>query len=142
MRAGALKAGLLICASIAEAALLAHAEARGYSLPMRRSLCTFGRILKAWRTRHAKPHEDVAVIWDDLERLHAARNDVHLYRAIERGRDFYDLLEAEETALKQGERVLAHLRTVRSDWRCADSRSRRTGRRGRSRPCGGPACSD
>lgn len=135
LRAGALKAGLLICASIAEAALLAHAEARGYTLPAKRSLRTFGRILKAWQNRDAKPQRDVAAIWDELQRLHSGRNRVHLYRAVESGRDFYDVLEAEAAALNEGERVLAHLRTLRTEWRVTDSqpaRRRRTGRKRRT----------
>lgn len=45
VRAGALKTATLLCASIAEAALRAHAEARHYGLPVAAHRRTFGRVL-------------------------------------------------------------------------------------------------
>lgn len=113
LRAGALKAATLICASIAEAALRAHAESRGYGLPKNSWQRTFGKVLEAWLDPEGNPHADVAPIWPALQRLRLGRNNVHLYRAIEDGSNFYDILEAEEMSLKEAEAVLAHLRTIK-----------------------------
>lgn len=112
LRAGALKAASLLCASIAEAALRAHAEARGYGLPQQPWRRTFGRVLSAWQNSNGVPHNDVAPIWNELQRLHAGRNNVHLYRAIELGSDFYDILAAEEASLIEAEKVLVHLKLI------------------------------
>jgi len=110
VRAGALKAATLVCASIAEAALRAHAEARNYPLnpnPRRR---TFGALIGAWQSPQGTPRADVAGIWPQLDRLHAHRNTVHLYAAV--NGDFYDILFAERQSLTEGEQVLEHLRQL------------------------------
>lgn len=114
LRAGALKAATLICASIAEAALRAHAEARGYELPRQPWQRTFGKVLGVWQDNEERPHRDVAAVWDALRRLHSGRNNIHLYRAIEEGSDFYDILAAEEASLAEAEMVLSHLKRIRS----------------------------
>lgn len=121
LRAGSLKAASLICASIAEAALRAHAEVRGYPLPQKSCQRTFGRVLRAWQDKRARPIADIASVWNELQRLHSGRNNVHLYRAVEKGSDFYDILAAEEISLAEGERILAHLKGLRSDDRLATS---------------------
>ncbi len=112
LRAGALKAATLICASIAEAALRAHAEARGYELPQRSWQRTFGKVLGAWQDEKQRPKPEVAPIWDELQRLHQGRNNVHLYRAVEDGSDFYNVLQAEEASLREAEKVIAHLKSI------------------------------
>ena len=113
IRAGALKTASLICASIAEAALRAHAESRGYQLPKNSWQRTFGKVLGAWQDAGGEPLADVQPIWDELQRLHSGRNNVHLYRAIEDGSDFYDILNAEEASVTEGEKVLAHLKDIK-----------------------------
>jgi len=80
VRAGAIKAAVLLAASIIEAALRAHAEKRGYKLnpdPKRRTL---GNVIRAWEHK-GKPHPDVEAIWPNVCGLHDARNSVHLYKA-------------------------------------------------------------
>lgn len=114
LRAGALKAASLICASIAEAALRAHAEARGYNLPSKLWLRTFGKVLGAWQDAQKKPRPDVAPIWDELQKLHSGRNNVHLYRTIEEGHNFYDILQAEEASLEEAKKMLEHLKSIKS----------------------------
>jgi len=95
VRAGALKTATLVCACIAEAALRAHAERRGYPLhgnPRRR---TFGNVLHAWQQPDETPRPEVVAIWQHLQALHSGRNNIHLYRVVQTDGDFYDLLEAE-----------------------------------------------
>ena len=80
VRAGAVKAAVLIAASIVEAALRALAEARGYPLnadPRRR---TFGNVIKSWE-QHGEPRPDVAEVWPDVKAIHDVRNFVHLHKA-------------------------------------------------------------
>lgn len=110
VRAGALKAATLVCASIAEAALRAHAEARGYPLHANPRRRTFGALLGAWQSPQGTARPDVAGIWDQLDRLHNQRNTVHLYPAV--NGDFYDILAAERRSLAEGEQVLEHLRQL------------------------------
>lgn len=112
VRAGALKTATLLCASIAEAALRAHAEARHYNLPVAAHRRTFGKVLGAWQLPDETPQPDVAAIWPQLQSLHGGRNTVHLYAAIQDGSNFYDILQAEVQSLTEAEIVLAHLRNV------------------------------
>lgn len=112
VRAGALKTATLLCASVAEAALRAHAEARNYQLPPDPLRRTFGRVLKAWQLPDGPPHADIAPIWDQLQRLHSGRNNVHLYAAIQAESNFYDILEAEDQSLAEAKAVLIHLRNL------------------------------
>lgn len=114
VRAGAIKTAILICASIAEAALRAHAEARGYDLPRSSRAKTFGRVLGAWQQQNRNPHPDVAPIWDQLQRLHQGRNNVHLYRTVDEKENFYDILDAESRSLREAEEVLRTLQELRS----------------------------
>jgi hypothetical protein len=115
LRAGSLKAASLICGAIAEAALRAHAEARGYELPAQPRLRTLGRVLGAWQDRRKRPRADVAPIWDELQRLHLGRNNVHLYRTVEARSSFYQILAMEKVSLDEAERILRHLRELSSD---------------------------
>jgi hypothetical protein len=65
VRAGAIKAAVLMAGSIIEAALRAIAETRGYELnkdPRRR---TFGNVLNAWQ-QDGNPKPDVALVWAEL----------------------------------------------------------------------------
>lgn len=75
---------------------------------------TFGKVLGAWQDADENPHVDVAAVWDQLQRLHSGRNNVHLYRAIEDGSDFYDVLVAEEASLGEAKMVLVHLKNLQS----------------------------
>lgn len=115
LRAGSLKAASLICGAIVEAALRAHAEARGYELPVQPRLRTLGRVLGAWQDRRKRPRDDVAPIWGELQRLHMGRNNVHLYRTLEARSSFHQILAVEKASLDEAERVLRHLRELSSD---------------------------
>jgi hypothetical protein len=114
VRAGALKTATLVCASIAEAALRAHAERRGYKLPPNERHRTFGRVLGAWQLPDGTPRPEVAAIWPTLQALHSGRNNIHLYHAAETGGDFYDLLESECQMLKDADAALEHIRALES----------------------------
>jgi hypothetical protein len=114
VRAGALKTATLVCACISEAALRAHAERRGYPLhgdPHRR---TFGNVLLAWQQYDGTPRPEVASIWPHLNALHSGRNNIHLYRVVETGGEFYDLLQAETQSLIDADNVLPTLKALAS----------------------------
>jgi hypothetical protein len=114
VRAGSLKTATLLCASIAEAALRAHAEQRGYPLPANARHRTFGRVLRAWQQEDGTPRAEVAPIWPGLQALHSGRNNIHLYGAIEQGADFYHLLESEAQSLTDADQVLIALKEFQS----------------------------
>jgi hypothetical protein len=114
VRAGALKTATLVCASIAEAALRAHAEKRGYDLPVNARQRTFGRVLGAWQQPDGSARPEVAAVWMQLQALHSGRNNVHLYGCIEQGNNFYEVLQSEARSLSNADRVLAVLKALES----------------------------
>jgi hypothetical protein len=113
VRAGAIKSATLLSASIAEAALRAHAEARNYPLDPNPRRRTFGNVLRAWKQNDA-PRPDVAGIWPTLEEIHQGRNNIHLYAAAEAGADFYDVVESEERFLQATDVALGVIKGVES----------------------------
>lgn len=114
VRAGALKSATLVCACIAEAALRAHAERRGYALPVDPHRRTFGTVLRAWKQANGQPQPEIAPIWGRLQALHSGRNNIHLYRVIENNGDFYDLLQSEQQSLTDADSILTALRALTS----------------------------
>lgn len=111
VRAGALKTTTLLCASIAEAALRAHAEARGYALPQEERRRTFGAVLSAWKV-NGQPRQELTGIWEKLDVLQSGRNNIHLYKVIQEGGDFYELLHAENASLTNAQQVLTVIKGV------------------------------
>jgi hypothetical protein len=111
LRAGFVKAGILICASICEAALRAHAERRGYHGLKKEHQRTFGTVLEAW-----KPHkQEIIQIWDDLQRLKELRNNVHLFKAArDPNADFRNLNKEEERLRRRTKEVLDALMAIMS----------------------------
>lgn len=114
VRAGALKSAILLSASIAEAALRAHAERRAYPLPNNPRRRTFGRVLAAWQLPDETPRPDLAAIWPILQALHLGRNNIHLYAAVEVGGNFYDLLQSERQSLDDADTALTVLKALQS----------------------------
>ncbi|MBI3532616.1 MAG: hypothetical protein HY068_09150 [Burkholderiales bacterium] len=101
VRAGAVKAAVLIAASIVEAALRALAEQRGYPLnkdPRRR---TFGNVIAAWEDA-GTPRTDVAAIWSQVKSLHEVRNFVHLHKAAGSAEAAWENVLKDERALLDG----------------------------------------
>lgn len=80
VRAGAVKAAILIASSIVEAALRALAEMRGYPLNKDPRKRTFGNVINAWEEAGA-PRPDVVAIWPYVKAMHETRNFVHLHKA-------------------------------------------------------------
>ncbi len=111
VRAGAVKAAILLFASIAEAVLRAHAEKRGYNLPAKEHQRTFGTVLNAWEEAGKA---EAKVIWEDLNELRDHRNLVHLYAAAEKSKDWRTVLEAEEGLVSSGLRVIEFLKHLKS----------------------------
>jgi hypothetical protein len=115
LRAGAIKVAILLCASIAEAALRAHAEHRDYPLSSDPKKRTFGNVLKAWKDCEKQPRTDVAPIWDKLMDLYDSRNNVHLHEAaVNADAGFVAVLAKEETIFNNVKDILKHLRTLKS----------------------------
>lgn len=101
LRAGAVKAGVLLCTSIIEAALRAHAELRGYPLHHLENKRTFGNVLfSAWRVDDM-PREEVEPIWETLKSLHGTRNQVHLHESAKVSDGEWNMLLSKEGQLLQ-----------------------------------------
>lgn len=101
VRAAAVKAAVLIAASIIEAALRALAEAKNYPLneePRRR---TFGNVIRAWEQNGA-PRPEVADIWPAVKAMHEVRNFVHLHKAAKDGNAAWENMLKSEQALLTG----------------------------------------
>ncbi|WP_229007831.1 hypothetical protein [Methylophilus sp. Leaf408] len=109
VRAGAVKAAVLIAASIVEAALRALAEARGYPLnenPLRR---TFGNVIRAWEVNKA-PRNEVAAIWANVKAMHEVRNFVHLHKAAhDLEAEWGKVLQSEEALLQGALNAIEHV---------------------------------
>ncbi len=112
VRAGAVKAAVLVAASILEAALRALAEARGYTLnadPRRR---TFGNVIQAWKIRDA-PRPEVAGIWSHVLAIHEVRNFVHLHKAAGTPNAAWDeVLQSERQLLTGALEAIRHVATI------------------------------
>ncbi len=115
VRAGAIKAAILVCASIAEAALRAHAEKREYKFPSEPTKRTFGRVISAWKSSRGKPRPDVRVVWKEILKLRDARNNIHLFKAAsDPSADFKHVLDDEPGLLESGLKVVEHLSMLKS----------------------------
>lgn len=99
VRAGIVKAAVLITASIAEAVLRALAEARGYQLPKNEYRRTMGMVLKSWQEPDTSPKAEVAAIWPVLQELHSIRNNVHLFKAVNDPDANFETILAQEADL-------------------------------------------
>lgn len=112
VRAGAVKAAVLIAASILEAALRALAEARGYPLntdPRRR---TFGNVIRAWEQDGA-PRAEVAAIWQDVKAMHEVRNFVHLHKAAhDSDAEWGKVLQSEQALLQGALNAIEHVAQI------------------------------
>lgn len=82
VRAGAIKASILLASSIAEAVLRAHAEKRQLPLNADEKRRTFGNVLNAWLIQKNPdvPPPDIAQIWTELKDMQDSRNNVHLFK--------------------------------------------------------------
>lgn len=101
VRAGAVKAAIMVAASIVEASLRTIAETRGYPLnkdPRRR---TFGNVIAAWEEA-GSPRPDVEAIWAQVKAMHGVRNFVHLHKAAADADATWENVLKEERALLDG----------------------------------------
>lgn len=101
VRAGAVKAAVLIAGSIIEAALRALAEARGYRLHVDPRRRTFGNVIRAWEVA-GTPRADVAEIWPSVKAIYEVRNFVHLHKAAEDADAGWNIVLQSEQVLLQG----------------------------------------
>ncbi len=112
VRAAAVKAAVLIAASIIEAALRALAESKIYPLndePRRR---TFGNVIRAWE-QNGQPRPEVAEIWPAVKAIHEVRNFVHLHKAAKDSKAAWaSILESEEGLLKGALHAIQHVSQI------------------------------
>ena len=99
VRAGLIKSTLFLYASIAEAALRAIAEIRGYDLPKNEFHRTFGKILGAWQLEDESPREELKEVWSSIKELYNLRNNIHLFKALKDGTSEIDYLILNESRL-------------------------------------------
>jgi hypothetical protein len=112
VRAGAVKAAILLTASIAEAVLRAHAEKRNFQWKDKEEHRTFGKVLNVWKQNN-QPHPDISEIWKELQGFRDARNNVHLFKAADNPEAVFNrVLEAEEKIFKNIDKVLLHLKKL------------------------------
>ncbi|WP_082672662.1 hypothetical protein [Luteimonas abyssi] len=112
VRAGAVKAAVLVAASITEAALRAIAETRGYTLNQDLRRRTFGNVIRAWEIAGA-PQPEVADVWPQVKAMHAVRNFVHLHAAAEADdAAWVRVLEREDELLQGALRVIDHVAAI------------------------------
>ena len=115
VRAGAVKAAMLVAASIVEAALRTLAEARGYPLnadPRRR---TFGNVIRAWENAGV-PRSEVAAIWSDVKAMHEVRNFVHLHKAAQDAdAEWSNVLQSEQALLAGALNAIEHVASIEAN---------------------------
>jgi hypothetical protein len=112
VRAGAVKAAVLMAASILEAALRAIAEKRGYPLSPDPKKRTFGNVIRAWEN-NGTPRPDVAAIWPSVRAIHGVRNYVHLHVASAGGSArWQSVLDAEQQLLNSASDAINHVATI------------------------------
>jgi|SRR6185312_6058350 len=110
LRAGAIKATILIAASICEAALRSHGEKRGLPLNANPRRRTFGNILSAWSGQ-----ADVSAIYADLEAIKDFRNNVHLFVTVTSAdADYMAVLKNEQAMLDKARNAIAEIMKLKS----------------------------
>ncbi len=114
VRAGAVKSCILMCGSIAEASLRAHAEKRQYKLHARPNMRTFGNILLAWKSG-GNPRPEIASICSDLDYIRDTRNNIHLFKAAsDPNSNFKQVLGSEQQLLGRVNGILSTLQQIQS----------------------------
>ncbi len=112
VRAGAVKAAILVAASIVEAALRALAELRGYTLSKDVRRRTFGNVIAAWE-ESGTPRPDVEAIWPQVKSIHQVRNFVHLHKAAGTADSAWECVLRDERALLEAALAsIAHVSSI------------------------------
>jgi hypothetical protein len=112
VRSGAIKSALLLCASITEAVLRAHAERRGYRLNPNPNKRTFGNVISSWDSTAAR-RVDVAAVWSDVKSLRDVRNNIHLFKAAaDPNATHANVVKQEFQLLAGAQKVVMHMSTL------------------------------
>ncbi len=113
LRAGLIKSTLFNYGSIAEAALRAIAELRGYDLPNNENHRTFGKVLGAWQLIDESPREELKEVWPSIKELYNLRNNIHLFKALNDGTSEIDyLISNEKRLIREANRLLEVLASI------------------------------
>jgi hypothetical protein len=102
VRAGALKALMLMAAAVCEAVLRYHAEQRGYPLPNQAQHRTYGKVLDAWKDASGNQRPEVAGMWPVLTSLRKHRNNVHLFSAAADTQAEFEYINSAESKILNG----------------------------------------
>ncbi|MBO2612852.1 hypothetical protein I6M32_14970 [Shewanella algae] len=91
-RSGAISSCISVGSSIVECAMRAHAENRNIRELMKNKPehRTFGKVIYAWK-KHGVYSSEIDSVIVDIEKVHARRNDIHLYASF--GRSWEDVIE-------------------------------------------------
>jgi len=113
LRAGMIRASVILFGSIAEAVLLDHAAARQMQHPRKGRVTlagrwTLGTLTNVWATAGSAEYDQIRA---DVESLRDMRNNIHLSRAVADRHRWQDVIAAEEALVEAGDRVIAALRT-------------------------------
>jgi hypothetical protein len=112
VRAGAVKTAVMICGSIIEAVLRAHAEKRGIKLDKEPNRRTLGNVIYSWK-KNEQQFSVIAPIWEDLKVLLDSRNDIHLYKSIDE-KEFDAIVVSEEQLLNKARKVVTYVQQLTS----------------------------
>lgn len=123
LRAGLAKSAVVVAVAIIEAALLDHGIARGYLPWLREEKRTIGKVLKAWsadgegsneKLENLAPRDQVKSVWEGLVNLARHRHALHIHRATDDIRSYYQgVIEREEQLLQQADSVIRFLQKLR-----------------------------
>ncbi|HFG1893415.1 TPA: hypothetical protein ACGF3M_003599, partial [Vibrio cholerae] len=110
-RSGAISSCISVGSSIIECAMRAHAENRNIKKLMKHAPehRTFGKVIYTWKT-HGVYGSEIATIIEDLEKIHARRNDIHLYASF--GRSWEDISNEESEIMATIERLFTFFQNL------------------------------
>jgi hypothetical protein len=110
LRACFLKLILVQYSSIIEASLFSIAQKRGYKLPQKIKLRTFGKILESWENAGKR---EIGVVWTELTMFKKYRNSIHLYTEIPDSKEgITSLISKEQSLLDKIDSVIDVLRSI------------------------------
>ncbi|AZR41997.1 hypothetical protein [Marinobacter salarius] len=104
-RAGAIASAIIVGTSIIECAMRAHAESRkmGKVMKVQPERRTFGKLITVW-SKHGDYSKEIDPVFEDMKKLQARRNNIHLYARF--GRRWEDVLEEEDGLKRSTDRLI------------------------------------
>lgn len=112
-RAGAIASAIVVGTSIIECAMRAHAENRkmGKIMKVEPERRTFGKLITAW-SKHEDYAKEIDPVLEDMRKLQARRNNIHLYASF--GRRWEEVLEEEDDLKQSVDRLIGFFQNLES----------------------------